>query len=644
MKNKIVIIFIILINFLVICKVVYLNVHNTYAFKDNIIEGLTAPRGRILDVKGNILVDNIGVKSLIFNKLNISNSTVLDITKKLSEILDINESIDDYNLRYYYYQLNKKDVDNLVSKSMLKEYEERKITSKELLDNKLNLITDEMLDSISKKEAYIYYLLSKGYSYEDKIIKTNLTDEEYLKINEINLPGLRTDITWERYYPYKDVLRDVFGSVSSYEQGIPYELKDYYLDKGYNLNDRVGINNLEYIYDDYLKGEKAKYKIEDNHLTLVSDYIKGKDIVLSIDIEMQLNIENIMEEEMIQALNEYNTKYYDSSYLIVSNPNTGEIISLIGKKINKENNTFSDYSYYNAINSFTVGSAVKGASISVGYKYNIIDENTKVKDSCVILKNQKPKCSWKTLGYLNDIEALRMSSNYFQYLIAVGVTGNKYSSNIKLNANEEHFEMYRDVFSKYGLGVKTNVDLSNESTGIKGTTISDDLLLNMSIGQYDTYTPLELSQYINTIATGERKSLSLLKYVLNQDGSIYYENKNNILNKVPISDEYLNRVKEGFKAVNVSGTGYSYTTHKFISAGKTGTAESFLDTNLDGAIDTSTITTSYVMYAPFDKPEFSIIIVSPNIKYQNKVSSYKYPINAKVMRRVSDLVYDKLLG
>lgn len=640
MKNKIWII-VLIINIVVLFKVIYLNIENNYVIKKSIIYGLTAPRGRILDINGNILVDNKGVRSLIFNRLNISNNTVLDIVKKLSLVIDIDDNVSNYDLRYYYYQLNKKKVDNLISSDLFKQYEERKITSKQLLEEKLNTITDDMLKSISKKEAYLYYLLNKGYSYEDKIIKNNLTEEEYIKINELNLEGIRTDITWERYYPYGKVLRDVFGNVSSYAQGVPFELKDYYLDKGYDLNDRVGINNLELIYDDYLKGEKAKYQVNNGHLVKISDEIKGKDLVLSIDINLQIELEKIIEEEMIKAKKEYNTKYYDTSYMVVSNPNTGEIISLIGKKI--DNNSFIDYSYYNALNSFTVGSAVKGASISVGYKYGIISDKTKVRDGCVRLKNQKPKCSWKTLGLLNDIEALRMSSNYFQYLIAIGITGNKYKSGIKINANENHFNMYRDIFSLYGLGALTGIDLSNESAGQKGSMISDDLLLNMSIGQYDTYTPLELSQYINTIASGKRIRLSLLKYVLNSDGSIYYENKNKVYNDAPIENTYLNRIREGFKAVNVSGTGYSYTNHKFSSAGKTGTAESFLDTDMDGVIDKATVSTSYIMYAPYNEPEFSMIIVSPHIKYKNKVSSYKYPINARISKRASELIYNTLI-
>ncbi len=640
MKNKLVIIMLI-VNILVLYKAVSLNRANNYQIKKTIIEGLTAPRGRILDIKGNILVDNKGVKSLIFNKLNINSSEILDITKTLANTIDIKENVSDYDLKYYYYVLNKNKIDVRLSNDLIKKYEERKITSKDLLKEKLNLITNEDLENISTKEAYIYYLLNKGYSYEDKIIKLNLTEDEYIKINELNLKGVRTDITWERVYPYGKTLRDIFGSVSTYSQGIPYELKDYYLKKGYALNDRVGVNNLEYIYDDYLKGEKAKYQIKDNHLTKISDEVKGKDIVLSIDIDMQLKLENIMEEEMIKAKKEYNTKYYDTSYMVVSNPNTGEIISLIGKRITNDKN-FLDYSYYNALNSFTIGSAVKGASISVGYKYNIINEKTKVIDGCVRLKGQNKKCSWKSLGALNDIKALKMSSNYFQYLIAIGLTGNKYKAGIKINATKDHFDTYRDIFASYGLGEMTGIDLSNESTGQKGSTISDDLLLNMSIGQYDTYTPLELSQYINTIATGQRTKLSLLKYVLNSDGSIYYENKNEVYNKAPVDEISLNRIREGFKAVNTGGTGYLYTNHKFTSAGKTGTAESFLDTDLDGIIDKATVSTSYIMYAPFDEPKFSIVIVSPHIKYKNKVSNYKYPINAKIMRKASDLVYNEV--
>lgn len=619
-----------------IIRVFYLQVNNSYVIGDSYVYGLTAPRGRILDVNGNILVDNQAVRSLVFNGYGLSRDDMIESARGLSGLIDININVSDNYLRKYYYILYEDEVNNLVSENVLVKYKERKISSGDLFDYKLSLITDDMLKEIDRKEAYIYYLFNNGYSYEDKIIKVNLSDSEYISINNSKIKGIRTDITWERYYPYGDTLITIFGNVSSYSQGIPRELKSYYLDKGYNLNDRVGINNLEYIYDDYLRGEKAIYKIVDGYLEKVEEEKRGKDIVISIDINLQCEIEDILEEEMIKAKGEYNTRYYDRSYLVVSNPSTGEVISLVGRKIDSSGN-FVDYSYYNIIDSYPVGSVVKAASISVGYKYNLIDENFKVKDSCVTLYGQSPKCSWKELGYLDDIEALRMSSNYFQYLIAIKLTGKEYYKGIKLNVTDDDFKKYRDVFNEYGLGVLSNIDLSGEGKGIKGTLISDDLLLNYAIGQYDTYTPIQLSSYINTVATGERKKLNLLKYVLNNDGSIYYENPVVVYNKVNLDEKYLNRIRMGLNEVNKSGTGYNYVSHKFSSAGKTGTAEAML-----GSV--STINTSYVMYAPLDDPEFSIVMVSPNIKYQNKVSSYKYPINALVVKRVSDLVYDNIFN
>ena len=612
---------------------VYTLINNNYEEKNSYIYGLTAPRGRILDIKGNILVDNKAVKTHIFNSNSLNKKDILTSVKEVSNNLELpNYEVSDYNLKYYYYINNEDKVNSSIPNKILTKYKERKITSKELLDYKLDTINLNEI-SINKKEAYLYYLFNNGYSYQDKIIKTNLTNEEYIYFSNNKIKGIRTDITWERVYPYKNVLRDVFGSVSSYKEGLPYEYKDYYLSKGYNLNDRVGKTNLEFIYDDYLKGTKAKYQIKDGILTKVNDYKQGKDIVLTIDINIQLEIEKILEEEMILAKKEYNTKYYDKSFIIVGNPNNGDIISLVGKKINN-NNTFSDYSYYNILNSYVVGSAVKASSISVGYNYNLIPKG-KVLDGCIKLYNQNPKCSWKELGYVDDLEALRMSSNYYQYLLAIKLTGNTPKNNLKLNASKKHFDMYREVFNDYGLGVKTNIDLLGETTGVQGNIISDDLLLNYSIGQYDTYTPIQLYSYISTIASGTRKKLSLLKYVLNEDGSIYYENKNEIYNDAPVNKKNLERIRKGLYEVNETGTGYSYTNHSFTSAGKTGTAESKL-----GNIDV--INTSYVKYAPFDNPILSIAMISPNIKYQNKVSDYKYPINARTIKRVSNYVYKEL--
>lgn len=636
-------ILLVVFNIIIIGRLFYLTIYNKDYYdnlesekREVVIEGMSAPRGRIFDVKGNILVDNVGVKSIIYNKLNISTEEELVIAEVLASNIEINEEVSLRDLKYYYYLNNKEKVNNLVPENTMKEYRERKLNSNELLDIKLDLISSEMLEEINKKAAIFYYLMNNGFSYQDKIIKNNITDEEYIIINKLSLSGIRTDITWERIYPYGDVLKDIFGRVSTYKQGLPLEYKTEYLKQGYKLNDRVGISNLEYVYDHYLRGTKAKYKVENNKLKLIESYERGKDLVLSIDIDFQIKIEKILEEEMIKAKNSYNSKYFSESYVLVGSPSDGSIIAMVGKKI-KEDLSFVDYSNYNILSSFNMGSSVKGATISVGYANGLIDENTKVYDSCIKLYRGKNRCSWTNLGTINDLNALRMSSNYFQYLIAVNLTGKKYTRNMRLNATMEHFNLYRNILKDYGLGNITGIDLLNENTGIKSRTVTDDLLLNISVGLYDTYTPISMLQYINTIATGKRIKLSLLKSVINSDGSIYYQIDPKVLNKAPVDEKYLNRIREGFRLVNTSGTGYSYTNRKVPSAGKTGTADSYLDV-VDKTI--STTSTSYVTYLPFDKPEYSIAIVSPHLSYKNSTSNYRYPVNSRVVREITNLLYN----
>ena len=73
------------------------------------------------------------------------------------------------------------------------------------------------------------------------------------------------------------------------------EKKDYYEKLGYSLNDIVGTSYLEEYYESFLKGTKAKYKINpDNTITKLSDEIIGNDLILNIDINLQIKIEEIL--------------------------------------------------------------------------------------------------------------------------------------------------------------------------------------------------------------------------------------------------------------------------------------------------------------------------------------------------------------
>ena len=409
------------------------------------------------------------------------------------------------------------------------------------------------------------------------------------------------------------------------------------------MSDTVGLSNIEKQYENYLRGKKSIYKkIDNNTLELISSSKRGKDLVLSVDINLQKEIDNIIDNNLIRAKNEANTKYLNKSYVVIQEPNTGEILAISGREIVKRNNdyVFLDISPYALTDPMTPGSVVKGASMLVGYNTNNLKIGEVFSDECVKLYNFPKKCSAQQYGRINDIKALSHSSNVYQFKIAMRVAGINYHPGVKATVPKESFDTYRNMFKSFGLGVKTEIDLPIESLGYSGKKVSPDLLLNYAIGQYDSYTPMQLSQYITTFASnGNRLKPHLLKEVYDNN-KIIKKVEPTILNKVDTKEEYLNRVKEGFIAVMEDGYGKNVMGTSPKPAGKTGTSESFLDTNNDNKIDTETISNSFVGYAPYDNPKMSITVTSPDISYPNSSNSFITYMNRRMAKEVSNKYFE----
>lgn len=629
---------IIIILFLVIStRVFYLQIlkNNEYNEKlamstEKTIESTSAPRGRIYDRNHKLLVDNEGIKTIYYKKQKgITTKEEIELAYTVSQNIDIDYSkIDDNKLKTFYYKGNYKECKKKITDEEWDLYSKRKLNDKDI-DNLIYERLDEEIKEYTeedKKAAYIYYLMNKGYSYAEKVIKnSSVTDTEYAYISENidNLKGFNTKLDWERVYLYGDTFKSILGNVSSNSQGIPSELSKEYLKRGYTLDDRVGISYLEYQYEDYLRGTKAKYRLlSDNSYELVSEGKRGNDIVLTIDIELQKYLEEVVANEVLNAKGMPGTKYYNRSFAIVSDPNTGEILAMAGKQVVEKDGSYQIVDYTPGIVTLPVtpGSVVKGASMMVGYKYGAIDIGTILNDECIKIKDTPEKCSWQTMGLIDDVYALQNSSNVYQYKIAIKVGNGTYKYNEGLSLDESAFEKYREMYAEFGLGKKTGIDLPVESLGYMGSSKLPGHLLDFSIGQYDTYTPIQLSQYINTIANnGTRLKPYLLKEVYkpsdNEEmfGSLIYKANITELGKLSVEKKYIDRVREGFSAVVTRGLGYGYMGNYTNSAGKTGTSQSFIDTDGDGKVDTETITSSFVGYSPSDNPKMSIVVVSPDI-------------------------------
>lgn len=637
---------IILVFLVVFIQIINLNLFkheyylNKYYEKSNIyVYGKSAKRGRILDVNGKVLVDNIGIKTIYYNKLNkIYAKDEIKIAYALANILDI-EVLDEDVLKKFWLVKNEYGKE-LVTKEEYKLYKERKINTSDILELKMKRIDLSSFNLLDKKAASIYYLMNKDYNYQKKVIKENVTDDEYAQIIESNIKGITAEVKWERSYLYEDTLKSIFGSVSK----IYAEEKEYYLQKGYSLTDEVGVSFLEKEYEKYLQGKKAIYKVNNNNsLKLIRPEEAGNDLYLSIDIAVQLKLEEIVKTEMLKAKEKEKTKYFNDLYIGISNPLNGKIVAVSGMRLidNKKEYTFSEITNEIITSSFTVGSVIKGATITVGYQNNLINPNKFINDSCVKLEFIPLKCSWKSLGRINDIKALELSSNYYQYLLAIGLTNKKYVPNMKLNVTKKEFQIYRDTLKEYGLGTNTGIDLPDEFSGVQGSTIADDLLLNLAIGQYDTYTLPSLIQYINTIANNKKRvELSLLDRVMKNE-ILIYEKENKVLNEVNLDDVYYERIKLGFNKVLMEGTGRGYIDNKYLPVGKTGTSESFLDTDNDGVVDVSTMSLTFVGYAPIDNPKYSIAIIAPHIAYKIADDDYIYRITRYISKSITDFLFEK---
>lgn len=664
-KNRItfLLIFIIICFFIITLKMGYMQLFNTKASIANLnqlstktVYGSSMPRGRIYDRNYNVIVDNVGVNLISYKRESgMTTKDEVSIAYKLAEKLDVDYSaLTDTEFRRFWIINNEEEADKKITEEEKKLYERRKLKATEIEALKIKRITLDELSAygdVDKEAAYIYYLMNNGYYYDEKTIKEGATDEEYAYVaqNQDDLKGVSISTSWQRSYPYGDTLRQILGNVSSSKTGIPQELKSEYLNKGYSLNDRVGLSYLEYQYEDVLKGTKDEYEVKNGVKKLVKKGSRGNDIVLSIDINLQLELEKVIEEELIKAKKEANTAYYDHTSVVITDPKTGEILAMASKQITTTSDGYkiSDYTTNILTGSDTPGSIVKGASMLVGYKTGNLKIGDVFYDKCIKFKNTPQKCSWSTsLGALNDVTALEYSSNSYQFQLALKVAGVNYYYDMPIKIDDTALNTYRKIFNELGLGVKSGIDLPNETEGYKGKTSNAGLLLNYSIGQYDTYSVLQLSSYVNTVVNnGERLKLNLLKEVMEATdseelGKVKSSYEKQVLNTVNIDKVYFERVKEGFKSVMSGFLGRGYMGNGPKPAGKTGTSESFYDADLDGKVDTETYSKSFIGYAPYDDPVMSIVAISPHVSYKNVATTYTSNVNKRIVSRICNIFFE----
>lgn len=597
---------------------------------ENITVNESVPRGRIVDRNGKVIVDNASKMAITYKRgRKTSQKEMLETAKKLSSLIKMDtDKITDRDKKDFWVTLHPQKAKDLMKKeqSML---EDGSISQEQYDEQQRKKIGKKQLSELSKKDLQIlaiYREMNAGSTLDPQTIKNeDVTEKEYAAVSQqlSKLPGVNTSMDWDRKYPYKDTLRGIFGDVSTSTEGLPKELTEQYLSKGYSRNDRVGKSYLEYQYEDVLRGKKKqmKYTTDKSGKVINSEVVnpgsRGHDLQLTIDIDLQKKVESLLDKQ-IAKLRSQGAKDMDNAMIVVQDPKNGDILAMAGKQISK-NGKLTDYDIGNFTAQFAVGSSVKGGTLLAGYQNKAIKVGEQMVDEPLKFQGGLTKRSYFNKDgrvTINDKEALMHSSNVYMFKTALKLAGDPYYSGMPLpNDISIAGQKLRKGLNQVGLGVKTGIDLPNETNGqIEPLTNNPGNYLDLSIGQYDTYTPLQLSQYVSTIANNGYRiqphiGLSIHD-ATNKDelGPVKRKVKGNVLNKVNNSQKEIDEVKDGFKMAfnEKDGTGYaSFKDTVVPSAGKTGTAEVFQDGE-------PRVNSTYIGYAPIKDPKLAFSIVYTN--------------------------------
>jgi cell division protein FtsI/penicillin-binding protein 2 len=626
----------------------------------------TPPRGKVYDRYRNVIVDNVPLNAITYTRTQTTKpEDMLKVARQLAELIEMKpDKITDRDRKDFWLLSHPEKAENLVSEDELKKLEDNEDLTKDDVNKKvyemqLERITEVNIKSFNKKEEEVLAIFREfntGYALTPQIIKNkDVSMEEMARVSErlSELPGVNVTTDWERKYVNDSTLRTILGRVSTSQQGLPSELVNEFKAQGYALNDRVGTSYFESQYENVLKGQKEEIEYITKNgsvldTQLVSEGHSGKDVVLTIDLQLQKEIEKIVEEELSKQASQYwESPFLDRAFVVMMDPHTGEILSMVGKKYGKNadgKTEMQDYALGTFTSEYGVGSAVKGATVLTGYMTGALNVGDVLYDEPIRIKDTPVKKSWfNGSRYLSDIQALEISSNVYMFKTAIKIADGTYRPNQPLDINTDAFDTMRNYYSQFGLGVKTGIDLPGEVEGLKGNERKPGMLMDFAIGQYDLYTPMQLVQYASTIANGGyRMKPHIMKEIREPSqerdkvGPLLYENESQVLNRIDATEREIQQVQRGFYQVahGSNGTANNFRSAPYDAAAKSGTAEAFYYSPEEKR-QYETFNTTLIGYAPYNNPEVAFSVVLP-YSHQNK-DPY---VNKTIAKRAMDKYFE----
>ncbi|MGV3311552.1 penicillin-binding protein PBP2B [Streptococcus suis] len=607
-------------------------------------------RGQIYDAKGLPLVENKLSQVVSFTRSNkITAKGIRDIAEKLVAWVSLPEDIRVSERDKADYLLADTDVYEKVVAELPREkrfgIDGNLLSEGTIYANAVESLDpkDLQLTEAEEKVVYLFTQMNKAGFFETVRLATQPLNAEQIALiasHEQDMLGVTTVTNWDRLV--KDTsLSSIIGTVTTEQVGLPAEDAEDYLAKGYYLNDRVGTAYLEKQYEGVLQGQRELKEVKLNRngnvesIDTIQEGQKGNNIKLTIDLAFQEGVNAILKKYFESELSTGSALYSDGVYAVALEPTTGAVLAMSGYKHEKGTSSITEDALGTITSVFTPGSIVKGATISSGWENGVISGNQVQLDEPIYFAGSAPITSWYGAygSNIDATEALEYSSNAYMVKIALGLLGQTYSPNMFLNDGDaltNAMTKLRSTFAEYGLGAPTGIDLPLESTGFLPEEYSTANFITNAFGQFDNYTPMQMAQYVATIANnGTRVAPHLVEGIYGNSaegglGELIEKKTSTELNKVAISEQELAILQQGFYQV-ANGSG-SFNTGRQISNGaavsisaKTGTAETFT-TDRNGQV-ISAVNTNIVAYAPSANPKIAVAVVLPNLTDFNSTAS-----------------------
>ena len=541
---------------LILFRLIFLQLLNYESFKkmsdENRIRLIASQpiRGRILDKNGHVLADSRVKYSLIIKPQTVNKS----------------------------------------------KWEKHKSGISDLLNVDSNVIQNKYFDGLKNQKLSVTILDDLNV---DQLIK--------FKENEKKLFSFEIATKLIRNYPYKSLAAHVIG----YTQPITDSEYKFLSNKGYKLNDLIGRTGIEYVFEDSIRGEWGGEMIEVNSLGKFQKSLgikpskQGKDIELTIDLNLQLVAEEVLKNKKAGAI-------------IVMDPRDGAIRAMASKPtfdLNFFSQDFKPEKDYNqifnspekplfnrALNAYDPGSVWKIVTALAGLESGKFPNDIKLDTKPCITYGSQCFREHNDLGFgvIGYEDALRVSSNTFFYQVGYGVGVDEiYEIARKLGFNSlSGIEISEQ--ENIGLVASSEWAKKGRGWGEPGRTpwVPEDIA-SMSIGQFVVQvTPIQIARAYAAIANGG--------YLITPH--LAKKNKENLSDKknIKIDRKHIQLIKSGLRKVVESGTGVSINygvSNLPPVSGKTGTAE-----DGEGGLDHAW----FVCFTPSEKSELLVVAFAQN--------------------------------